>query len=73
MADSINFNFEAPIAVPVDEETPKVGPPTQGADSDEYICGHTGNAHPYANPGQDQDRVRVDNCIPAQGCSRYVS
>lgn len=71
--NSINFDFEAPIAIPVDEEAPKVSPPSQSEDTSEYICGQVGNAHPYANPGRDQDRSRADECIPAQGCSRYVS
>jgi hypothetical protein len=81
MADSINFSFDNFEAKPVDDLEQSyqhygpgvVGHPAQSADSDEYICGHSGNAHPYANAGRDQDRSRVDECIPAQGCSRYVS
>lgn len=67
------FSFDSPLAHPVEAETPKVGPPSQGTDADEYICGSTGNAHPYANAGRDQDRSRQDECVAAQGTSRYVS
>lgn len=68
-----SISFESPLANPIDEGTPKVEPAAHTADGDEYICGNTGNAHPYANPGRDQDRNRSDERIPAQGCSRYVS
>lgn len=81
MANKINFSFDNFEANPVDElpqsyvhnKPGVVGHPPQGADSDEYLCGSTGNAHPYANAGRDQDRSRADEHIPAQGCARYVS
>lgn len=71
--NSVDFSFDAPLTKPVDEAAPKISPPSQGTDSDEYLCGNTGNAHPYANAGRDQDRSRQDECVPAQGPSRYVS
>lgn len=76
----VDFNFENPLAHPTDElphsyehKGMDVAHPPQDVDSDEYLCGHSGNAHPYANPGRDQDRSRSDERVAAQGCSRYVS
>lgn len=45
-------------------QPPHTSPPSQVGDKEEYLCG---DLSPYqgANPGQDQDRVRVDNSIPA--------
>jgi len=78
--NTIDFNFDHPLAKPTDElphsyehKGMDVAHPPQGMDSEEYICGHTGNAHPYANAGRDQDRSRADERIAAQGCERYVS
>jgi hypothetical protein len=68
-----SISFDSPLAQPIDEAAPKVEPPAHTADGEEYICGNTGNAHPYANPGRDQDRSRVDETIPAQAFARYVS
>lgn len=68
-----SFSFDSPLAKPVDEATPHVEPPSQGADDNEYLCGNPGNAHPYANPGRDQDRSRSDERVEAQGCARYVN
>lgn len=80
MSNSIDFNFESFPAKPVDQlpesyrhDKGPVGPPAQDAEGDEYLCGQSGNAHPYANPGRDQDRSRADERIPAIGCARYVS
>lgn len=73
MANSINFSFDSPLVKPVDEEAPEVGPPAQDDDSDEYLCGNPGPAHPYANPGRDQDRSRVDERVAAMPFARYVS
>lgn len=50
-----------------------VGPPPQAADDDEYLCGHSGPEHSYANAGRDQDRSRADEYVPAQGSARYVN
>lgn len=61
------------MAVPTEEETPKVPVPAQTADGEEYLCGNPGNVYPYANAGRDQDRSRADERVAAQGCSRYVS
>lgn len=76
---NVDFNFDDPLAKPTDElptsyehNALDTAHPPQGVDSDEYLCGNTGNAHPYANPGRDQDRSRQDEMIPAQGCARYV-
>jgi len=44
----------------------------QAADSEEYLCGQPGPAHPYANPGRDQDRSRADECVEATPFARYV-
>lgn len=71
--NEIPFSFEGAQVKPLDEEAPKVSPPNQTADGEEYLCGNAGNAHPYANPGRDQDRSRQDEGVAAQGCSRYVS
>jgi hypothetical protein len=78
--NSIPFSFDVPLAKPTDElphsyehTTLDVSHPPQTADGEEFICGNTGNAHPYANPGRDQDRSRMDERIAAQGCARYVS
>lgn len=79
--EGVSFDFEHPHAKPTDElqesyshERGPIGPPSQEADdSDEYLCGNAGNAHPYANPGRDQDRSRADERIPAIGPARYVS
>lgn len=78
--NEIHFSFDNPLAKPTDKlpssyshEAIDVQHPAQGPDSSEYLCGHTGNAHPYANAGRDQDRARMDECIPAQPCARYVS
>lgn len=70
---NVDFSFDGPQTKPLDEEAPKVSPPSQTADGAEYICGNAGPEHPYANAGRDQDRSRQDEGIPAQGCSRYVS
>jgi hypothetical protein len=69
----VSYSWASPTAVPTEEETPHVPPPVQTADGEEYLCGHSGNAHPYANAGRDQDRSRQDEMIAAQGCARYVS
>lgn len=78
--EGIKFNFDNPLAKPLDEnpnsyehDSLGVEHPAQEAEGEEYLCGSTGNAHPYANPGRDQDRSRADEYTPAQGCSRYVS
>lgn len=73
MANSINFSFDAPLTKVTDDEVHEVTPPAQDTDDNEYVCGNTGNAHPYANTGRDQDRSRSDEYVAAQGCSRYVS
>lgn len=77
---NVDFSFDDFLAKPVDELKESyshakgpIGPPPQDADSDEYLCGHSGREHSYANAGRDQDRSRADEHIPAQGCSRYVS
>lgn len=72
-SQEVSYSWNSPTAVPTEEETPKVSPPAQTADGEEYLCGNSGNAHSYANPGRDQDRSRQDEGIAAQGCSRYVS
>jgi hypothetical protein len=69
----IPFNFTSELAEPIGEETPHIGQPPAAEDSEEYLCGNAGNAHPYANPGRDQDRNRADECSPAQPFARYVS
>lgn len=73
--EGIGFSFDADIAHPIgnEEEAPEVEAAEQSPDGDEYICGTTGNAHPYANAGRDQDRSRQDEYVAAQGCARYVS
>lgn len=71
--DEISFSFDAPLAQVTDEEVHEVPPPAQTADGEEYLCGNTGNAHPYANPGRDQDRSRQDERIAASPFARYVS
>lgn len=71
--NEIDFNFDSPLTAPIEEEVPHVGQPPAAEDSGEYLCGHAGNAHPYANPGRDHDRSRADERVPAQGTSRYVS
>ena len=71
--NEIPFSFDGVPTKPVDEAAPVYPAPSQTADGEEYICGDTGNAHPYANPGRDQDRSRADEYNAAQGCSRYVS
>lgn len=71
--NEINYNINSPVAKPIDEATPNVPPPSQTADGDEYLCGHAGNAHPYANAGRDQDRNRSDEYQGASPFSRYVS
>jgi hypothetical protein len=77
---NVDFSFDDPLAKPTDElphsyehKGIDVAHPPQGVDSDEYLCGNTGNAHPYANAGRDQDRSRMDERVAAQGCARYVS
>lgn len=76
----VKQNPDSFLAKPVDElpqsyehDRGPVSYAEGSADSEEYICGDTGRAHPYANPGRDQDRSRSDERIPAQGCARYVS
>lgn len=71
--NEIGFSFEGPQTKPLDEAPPKVSPPTQTADGEEYICGSTGPGFPGNNPGRDQDRSRVDECSPAMPFARYVS
>jgi len=78
--NEINFSFGDRQAKPTDElhdsyshDGIQDAHPPQDVDGEEYICGSTGNAHPYANSGRDQDRSRQDEYIPAQGCARYVS
>jgi hypothetical protein len=80
MANSIDFSFDDPLAKPTDELPSSythtrmdVEHPAQTADGEEYLCGNSGNAHPYANAGRDQDRSRADERVPAQGCARYVT
>jgi hypothetical protein len=82
MANTINFSFDNFEAKPVDDlaqsysHTSKgpVVPPTQGGDSDEYLCGNSGpEQYGSCSAGQDQDQSRVDERIAAQGTSRYVS
>jgi hypothetical protein len=69
----VSYNFEGPLAKPIDGDAPpRVESPQAAGDSSEYICGDTGNAHPYANAGRDQDRNRLDERIPAQAYSKYV-
>jgi hypothetical protein len=72
-SQEVSYSWSSPTAVPTEEETPYVPPPSQTTDGDEYLCGNSGNAHPYANAGRDQDRSRQDERITAQGCARYVS
>lgn len=78
--NSIDYSVDSFPAKPVDQlpasysHTDKhPGPPAQGADSNEYICGNTGPGFPGNNAGRDQDRSRVDERIAAIGCARYVS
>ena len=72
-SQEVSYSWASPTAVPTEEETPHVPPPSQTTDGEEYLCGSSGNAHPYANAGRDQDRSRQDEYVAAQGCSRYVS
>lgn len=78
--NEIDFNFEATLAKPTDElptsyehKSSDVSHPPQDADSDEYLCGSAGPGFPGNTPGRDQDRSRLDEYTPAQGCARYVS
>lgn len=80
MANEINYSFENPLAKPLDEypesyahDKLDVSHPPQDTDSEEYLCGSAGNAHPYANAGRDQDRSRQDEYQGASPFARYVS
>jgi hypothetical protein len=46
------------------QEPPKVGPPSPIDDKEEYLCGSLAG-YPSVNAGRDQDRSRLDECIPA--------
>jgi hypothetical protein len=73
--NEVPFSFTAPSTKVVHnpQEAPEYGPPSQTADGEEYICGDTGPGFPGNNPGRDQDRSRVDECIAASPFARYVS
>ena len=60
------FTHPTETSVPTKNMTPdpQDGQPNQHDDSEEYLCGDTSPLQGI-NPGRDQDRSRIDECIPA--------
>lgn len=71
--NEIDYAVPSALTEPVDAEAPHVGQPPAAEDTESYLCGNAGNAHPYANAGRDQDNQRADEHVPASPFARYVS
>lgn len=59
----LKYRFPSPQAVPYGESTPPDSAPEPCIDSG-YMDGSV-QAYSGANPGRDQDRSRICECIPA--------
>jgi hypothetical protein len=73
--NTVPFSFDGDLTKVIHgpAEAPKVAPPGQTADGEEYLCGNSGPAFPGNNPGRDQDRNRQCECTPATPFARYIS